>query len=106
MTKLHYIVIILGSGLFIAGLPYGIGWLVGWLFMVLLRLNREKILNRIIDFKNFSVGIYVAYLFGVIVWIAIPLIVSFIIPEYVDPLAIFGAYFADRILMFITNYFG
>jgi hypothetical protein len=106
MTKIHYIVIILGSGLFIAGLSYGVGWLIGWLFMVLLRLNREKILDRIIDFKNFSVGRYVAYLFGVTVWVALPLIVSFIIPEYVDPLAIFGAYFADRILMFITNYFG
>lgn len=106
MTKLHYLIILLGSTLFFWDITYGIGWLLGWVFIGLLRHYREDILERIIDFDNFSTGVYVAYLFGVICWIAIPLFISFVMPEYINPLAIFGAYFAERILMFITNYFG
>jgi len=105
MTKLHVTIIILGSGLFFLDISYGFGWLLGWLFIGLLRINRERILERIIDFDNFSMSAYIIYLIGVMVWIAIPLLASFFAPQYINVWAIFGAYIADRILMFIINAF-
>jgi len=105
MTKLHVTVIILGSSLFFLDFSLGIGWLLGWLFAGLLRINRERILERIIDFENFSMKTYIIYLLGVMVWIAIPLLASLFVPQYISPWAIFGAYIADRILMFIINAF-
>lgn len=105
MTKLHYLIIVLGSGLFFWDIPSGVGWLFGWIFAGLLRHYRERILEYVIDLDNFSKGLYFTYLIGVMVWVAIPLLVSFLIPEYINPLAVFGALFTDRILMFFVNFF-
>ena len=105
MTKLHIVLIFLGSGLFLLGWPYGVGWILGWIFVGTLRHYRERILEYIIDFDHFTTRSYIVYLLGVIVWIAIPLLVSFLFPEYINPLAVFGAFFADRILMFFVNSF-
>ena len=103
MTKFHIIIMILGSGLFFWDITYGLGWVLGWLFVGLLRQYRGLILERIIDFDYFSLLLYIMYLLTVIVWIAIPLLISFFIPEYFNPLAVFGAFFADRFLMFIIE---
>ena len=103
MTKFHIIIMILGSGLFFWDITYGLGWVLGWLFVGLLRQYRGLILERIIDFDDFSVLRYIMYLLTVMVWIAIPLLISFFIPEYFNPLAVFGAFFADRFLMFIIE---
>ena len=103
MTKFHVIIMILGSGLFLLDITYGLGWLLGWIFVGLLRQYRGVILERIVDFNDFSVMRYVGYLLTVMVWIAIPLLISFFIPEYFNPLAVFGAFFADRFLMFIIE---
>lgn len=103
MTKIHYIIILLGSGLFFWDISYGVGWLLGWLFTGLLQQYRGKILDRVIDFSDFSKRRYMAYLLLIVVWIAIPLLISFIIPEYINPFAVFGAFFANRILMFILE---
>lgn len=103
MTKFHIIIAILGSTLFLWDFTYGIGWLVGWIFVGLLRQYRGVILERIIDFDDFSTMRYVGYLLLVMVWIAIPLGVSFLLPDYINPIAVFGAFFADRALMFIIE---
>ena len=103
MTRLHFTIILLGSLLFLWEFSYGIGWLLGWLFIGILRHYRERILDKVVDLQNFSVARYMAYLFGIIVWIAIPLAISVFFPEYVNPFAIFGAYFIDRILLFVTD---
>lgn len=103
MTKLHFTIILLGSLLFLWDTSFGLGWLLGWFFIGLLRHYRERILDRVIDLKDFSVARYMTYLIGVIVWIAIPLAISALLPEYVNPFTIFGAYFMDRILLFVTN---
>ena len=103
MTKFHLFIIILGSGLFFWDITYGLGWVLGWLFVGLLRQYRGLILERIIDFDDFSVLRYIMYLLTVMVWIAIPLLISFLLPEYFNPLAVFGAFFADRLLMFIIE---
>jgi hypothetical protein len=103
MTKLHYLIILLGSALFFWDVSYGIGWLFGWVFAGLLEHFRERILERVIDFDNFSMRLYIMYLVGIMVWVAIPLLISFLIPEYINPLAVFGAFFADRMLMFAIN---
>src|SRR5699024_11839752 len=83
MTKLHFTLIILGSALFFWDISYGVGWLIGWLFAGLLRQYREKLLDHLIDFDNFSVTKYIAYLFGVVIWIAIPFLISFLLPDYI-----------------------
>ena len=103
MTKFHLFIMILGSGLFFWDITYGLGWVLGWLFVGLLRQYRGLILERIIDFDDFSVLRYIMYLLTVMVWIAIPLLISFLLPEYFNPLAVFGAFFADRFLMFIIG---
>ena len=105
MTKFHYIIIILGSSLFFWDISYGMGWLFGWLFAGLLRHFREPMLERIIDFENFSTKKYIAYLLGVMAWIAIPLVISLLFEDYINPIAVFAAFFADRVLMLLVNYF-
>lgn len=105
MTKAHYIVLSLGLSLFFLDSSYGIGWIFGWIFVGLLRHFREPILEYIIDFENFSTRTYVAYLLGVMVWIAIPLVISLLFEDYINPIAVFAAFFADRALMFLINYF-
>ena len=106
MTKFHVIVMILGSGLFFWDITYGLGWLLGWIFVGLLRQYRVVSLEKISDSNDVSVVRYVAYLLSVMVWIAIPLLVSFLLPAYFNPLAVFGAFFADRALMFIIESIG
>ena len=103
MTKFHVIIMILGSGLFLLDITYGLGWLLGWIFVGLLRQYRGVILERIVDFNDFSVMRYIGYLLMVMVWIAIPLLISFFLPKHLNPLAVFGAFFADRFLMFIIE---
>lgn len=105
MTKLSIIVFLVGNSLFLVNFSYGMGWILGWIFMGLLETNRERFLDQIIDFDTFSVKKYIAYLLGVVLWIATPLVISYYFPNYVNPIAIFGAYFAHRIIMFITKIF-
>lgn len=104
MSKFSFTVFLLGLTLFFLDFSYGLGWLLGWVFIGLLEDNREKLLNRILN-NNFSVGKYVSYLLGVIVWIATPLLISFFLPEYINPVTIFAAYFINRIIMFVTKTF-
>lgn len=105
MNKLTVTIIILGSTIFLMDVSYGIGWLLGWVFIIVLSSYREKILDYIIDFESFSAKKYILYLFGVMIWIAIPIIISLIFPKYINTLAIFSAYIIDRLLMFITKSF-
>lgn len=105
MTKIHFILIFLGSGLFLWDFSYGAGWLLGWIFAGLLRQYRVKLLERLIDFKDFSRGKYTGYLLLVMVWIAVPLLISFLMPEIFNPFTVFAAFFVDRFLMFVLNLF-
>src|SRR5699024_12159584 len=101
MTKLHFTLIILGSALFFWDISYVVGWLIGWLFAGLLRQYGEKLLDHLIDFDNFSVTKYIAYLFGVVIWIAIPFLISCLLADYINLLFVFLAFFVDRSLLFI-----
>lgn len=103
MTKLSFVVFLFGNLLFLVDFTYGVGWVIGWLAMFLLETNREKILSQMIDFDTFSVMQYVIYLVGVVLWIAAPLALAYFFPSYINPIAIFGAYFASRTIMFLTK---
>ena len=105
MSKFSFTVFLFGLTLFFLDFSYGIGWLIGWIFITVLEYNREKLLNRLFDLDNFSIKKYLAYLMGVIIWIAAPLLVSFFIPNYISPYGIFGAYFSSRLIMFVSNAF-
>lgn len=105
MNKFSFTVFLFGLTLFFLDFSYGLGWLFGWISMILLEYNREKFLNRLLDVNNFSMGKYMAYLVGVMIWIAVPLLISFLIPNYINPLAVFAAYFSNRIIMFISKAF-
>lgn len=105
MSKFSFTVFLIGLTLFFIDFSYGLGWILGWLFMALLEYNREKFLNRLLDVNKFSMKKYIAYLLGVMLWIAAPLLVSFLIPETINPLAIFAAYFSSRMIMFISKTF-
>ena len=103
MTKLSFVVFLFGNLLFLVDFSYGVGWVIGWIAMVLLETNRGKILEQMIDFDSFSVTQYITYLLGVVLWIATPLALSYFLPLYINPIAIFGAYFASRTIMFLTK---
>ncbi len=93
----------LGSLLFFWDISYGFGWLLGWVFVGLLRQYREQILEIVLDMNNLSIARYVGYLVGIIVWLAIPLGITLIFPDYLNPIAVFAAYFADRVLNYVLN---
>lgn len=103
MTKLSFVVFLFGNLLFLVDFTYGVGWVIGWLAMFLLGTNREKIFEQMVDFENFSVMQYITYLLGVVLWISTPLVLWYFFPSYINPIAIFGAYFASRIIMFLTK---
>lgn len=103
MTRLHFTIILLGLSLFLWDISYGVGWLLGWLFIGILRHYREAILNYVIDLNNFKVSLYILYLIGIVVWLAIPLGLSLLVPNYINAMTVFGAYFIDRILLFVTQ---
>lgn len=103
MTKLHFVIVILGSLILFWDISYALGWLLGWLFIGIFRHYRTQILDYVIDIENFKISLFIAYLLGIIVWLSIPLGLSLLLPKYINPIAIFGAYFADRILLFIIN---
>lgn len=103
MSKLSFTVFLFGLTLFFFDSSYGVGWILGWVFMYLLETNREKLLDQILDVNNFSMKKYILYLVGVMLWIAAPLLVSFLIPGYINPLSVFAAYFSSRLIMFITK---
>lgn len=103
MTKAHYIIMVIGLSLFLWDFSYGIGWILGWIFIGLLREYRESLLAYIINFEDFSTKRYMLYLIGVMVWIAIPLLISSLFIDTIHPLAVFGAYFSDRTLMFANK---
>ena len=105
MTKAHYLIMILGLGLFLLDISFGIGWILGWIFVGLLRQYRGAILERVVDFENFSVTRYIAYLFLVMFWIAMPLLISFVMSDYINPIAVFAAFFVDRSLIFVLGIF-
>lgn len=105
MNKFSLTVFLLGLTLFFINYSYGLGWFLGWFFIALLEHNREKFLNRLLDIHNFSMGKYIIYSIGVMVWIATPLLFSFLRPEFANPLAVFAAYFSNRIIMFIRKAF-
>lgn len=105
MSKFSFTVFLFGLVLFFFDYSYGLGWVLGWLFIILLEYNREKILDRLLDINDFSMKRYIAYLIGVMFWIAAPLLMSFLIPNHINPFAIFGAYFSSRLIMFISKTF-
>lgn len=103
MNKLKLIVFILGCSTFFIDTSWGLGWVLGSLVMFLLNTFREPILDRIIDFKNIKISYYILYLLAVMLLIALPLLLAFWIPDIINPLWVFVAYFTSRILDFITR---
>lgn len=103
MSSIRFTIFLLGLPLFFLDLAYGIGWVLGWFFMYLLDTIRWRLLDYVLDIERFSMTKYMAYLTGVMLWIAAPLLISLIIPAHINTLAIFAAYFSSRIVMFITK---
>lgn len=103
MSKFKIIVIILGSLSFFADISYGLGWLLGWLFLIILQKARVRVIDNMLSKDEFPRRQYIVFLFGVFLWIALPLLIGFIFPEVINPIAVFAAFFADRILTFITG---
>ncbi|MDN6730876.1 MAG: hypothetical protein L0L39_01710 [Atopostipes suicloacalis] len=105
MSRFSFTVFLLGLTSFFFDFSYGLGWTLGWIFITLLEYNREKFLDRLLNLDDFSMGKYIAYLIGVIIWVAAPLLLSFVIPNYLNPFAVFAAYFSSRFIMFISKAF-
>ena len=105
MSKFSFTIFLFGLLLFFLDFSYGLGWVLGWVFIFLLEYNREKLLNRLLDMDNFSIKKYMAYLMGVIIWLAIPLALSLLVPNIIQTLAIFAAYISSRFVMFISKAF-
>lgn len=107
MSKLRLVIMLLGLGSFYWGAPLGIGWILGWIFITLLRIYRIPLLDKIIgDFSNFSSLKYSLYLLGVFLWIAIPLGLSIIFPDQISFYTIFAAYLLDRFISYATQFKG
>ena len=105
MSRFSFTVFLFGLSSFFFDFSYGLGWLSGWIFILLLEYNREKFLNSVLDLENFLLRKYIAYLLGVTLWLVVPLLISAIFPDFLNPFAVFAAYLANRIIMFVSNAF-
>lgn len=106
--KLHRIYILLallGIPFLIWNMPIAIGWIIGHGVMFLLVIARTLFYDNVLNSPEFKMGKYISYVLFTVVLIAGPLLFSFFFREWVEPLAVFAAYFLDRSLTFITNLF-
>lgn len=85
------------------GYPYALGWLAGCLAVWVLRKNRERFYNRIMDMTSFNVMQYVAYTVSVIAIIGGSFLVAFKFMNVVNPYTLFAAFFAERIYLFFSR---
>lgn len=105
LHKLFLGLLLLSIPLFFLNPSIGFGWAIGQTVMVLLVLSREAFYKKLFDSTTFDMKQYVAYVLYTIVLLAGPLLFSFFYSQFINPIAIFAAYFIDRMLSFVVNLF-
>lgn len=105
MKKIIWIIVIIIGAIiaYLISQSALIGWLYGWFFCLVLKWIRQQYYMKLFDMEQFSMAKYAGYLIFVMAWIAIPLGISFYFRDVIDPLAVFAAYFIDRLLMYATG---
>lgn len=103
--KIYGILGLLGLPLMFYNLPIGLGWLVGHVVMVVLVFARDRFYDILLSGSEFRISQYASYIVFILGLISIPLLISFFFEQIMNPYAIFGAYFLDRIVHFVYNIF-
>lgn len=102
---LYAVLALVGIPLLFINMPIALGWMIGHVVMATLSVLRERYYAILLTKEKFSFVQYASYLIFVIVLIALPLGVSFYIPQHINPYALFVAYFVDRFINFGWNLF-
>lgn len=105
LRNIYIILALLGIPVIFMNLPIGLGWAIGHLVMAVLDIARNAFYDKLLSQSQFKMSLYFSYIIFTIGLIALPLIFSFFFREIMEPLAIFAAYFTDRILTFVVNLF-
>lgn len=105
LRNVYLVLALLGIPLLFWKYPIALGWTIGHLVMFVLEMARLSFYSKVMNSSTFRMSQYFAYVLVTICLIAGPLFLSFIFRDVIEPLAIFAAYFTDRILTFVFNIF-
>ncbi|AMC93734.1 hypothetical protein AOC36_06975 [Erysipelothrix larvae] len=105
IKRTNLILLLVGIPLTAWRYQVALGWLIGQFVMILIEMTRTLFYDQILTRPNFRISQYIMYVLFTIIIIAGPLLFSFYFRGFVEPLAIFAAYFSSRILMFLNNIF-
>ena len=105
LMKIYLGLALLGLPVSFFNLSIGFGWTIGHLVMAGLTFTRAVFYDMLLSMEKFSMAKYFSYIIFTVGMIALPLGVSFIYPNILNPYAIFVAYFLDRALHFVFNLF-
>ncbi len=102
---IYAILAVLGLPVALLNSSIGLAWTLGHVVMILLVFSRERFYGILLDTSKFSVSKYISYIVFTIALLAVPLGLSFLFQDILNPFALFTAYFTDRAVHFIFNLF-
>lgn len=96
-------IIIITAILYLIEPSYGLGWLYGWLFILIRRQLRYKYLNYVSNEKTFNIGLFILYTVLSFAIAVGTIYLSFMIQEWIHPVLVLVAYIVDYIMRSIER---
>lgn len=84
---------------------YSLGWLMGWIILLIIRKARLFFYESIIDVHRKNTGIYILYFVFIFLILWVPPLISFMVPHLINPYTLIVTYFIDRFEMYILRIF-
>ena len=97
------VILVIGIVLLGLGISYSLGWLVGCLMLVIIKWNRNRFYNQIMDMKSFNIIQFVSYTASLLILMGGSFLLAFGFKDFINPYSLFAAFFAERIFMFFTQ---
>ena len=94
---------LVGIGLLIYQVPWGLGWLLGWLCLSILAFFRERFYTVLLSDEAFHTGRYIGYIVFVFVILWLPLGLAFFFPNVINAFALAASYLLDRLFQFMKG---
>lgn len=83
--------------------PWGLGWLLGWLCLSILAFFRERFYTVLLSDEAFRTGQYIGYIIFVFAILWLPLGLAFVFPNVINAFALAASYLIDRLFKFVKG---
>lgn len=104
MRMLKYSLIgLVGIVLMFFEVPWGLGWLLGWLCLSILAFVRERFYAQLLSDEAFQTKRYIGYIIFVFAILWLPLGLAFLFPNVINAFSLAASYLLDRLLQFVKG---